>query len=171
MQYKSENWITFGLIVLALIARIIPHPANFSPLIALALFAGQRWSWRRSFFVMGFILLASNLFLGADAVVWATTGIFFLLTGAAKCLPANHSWQTSTILAFITSWAFFLASNFFVWALADWYPPTLGGLLDCFTLALPFYPASFFSTLIYSLVLWHIVARRSPFPSTGRVMV
>ena len=49
---------------------------------------------------------------------------------------------------------FYLISNFGVWALSPMYAKTLTGLVQCYSLALPFYGTSLMGDLVYSALLF-----------------
>ena len=49
---------------------------------------------------------------------------------------------------------FYLISNFGVWAFSPMYAKTLTGLVQCYSLALPFYGTSLMGDLVYSAILF-----------------
>jgi hypothetical protein len=59
-------------------------------------------------------------------------------------------WYSVPTASLISSLAFFLITNFAVWAFFSWYPHTFAGLVSCFTLALPFFRNTLLGDLVYS---------------------
>jgi hypothetical protein len=52
--------------------------------------------------------------------------------------------------------SFFLVSNFAVWAFGDMYARNFAGLVECYTMAIPFFRGTFASDLIYTPVLFSV---------------
>jgi hypothetical protein len=155
----SRLFLFFSFVVILALARFIPHPPNFSPMLALALFAGakapQKW--------MGYLaavlaLWLSDMFIGVHYLE-IITGLAVVLaagigTFAEKSLQESSNakkffgWAAS---GFIASSLFFLITNFFVWQTSGIYPPTNEGLVNCFVMALPFFQYQVLSTWAFSL--------------------
>lgn len=131
--------------------RIVPHPPNFTPVIAATVFAacaGQRF-WE----TMAVVLLAmfvSDLFLGLHAGmlwVYASLALVFVTSRYMSLLASTLIGPT----------VFFVSSNFAVW-LSGWYPMTLEGLIACYVAAIPFYATSLTATVFY-VILFKIMQR------------
>ena len=146
------------LIILALSLRLLPHPPNFTPVIAVALFSGVVFSknWL-SFTVPAASLFFSNWVLGFSRtsfmVLLIITGISFLgkkinTLDFGKLNPLK--WAIESTAASIV---FFLLSNLLVWIEGDMYALNLEGFISCYVFALPFFHNTLFSTLIYAFVL------------------
>jgi hypothetical protein len=52
--------------------------------------------------------------------------------------------------------SFFVVSNFAVWAFGDMYAKSFAGLVQCYTMAIPFFRGTFASDLIYTPVLFSV---------------
>lgn len=140
---------------------------NFSPLLPLAVVLGATCSARNALF------LAALTWLLGDLGVWAASGradwafykgqpIIYLclglvvLTGYAGSFLNQQTSLTSRIATNLGSglagaMLFFLVSNFLIWLLGNEvrYPHTWAGLLECYTLAIPFHRNDFLSMLIF----------------------
>lgn len=141
--------ICVGIFVVLAASRFIPHPPNFTSLIALSFYvpallgmryipavvisfaitdfiigyhSGTHWTWG-SVLIIGFI---SSYF---------TRDLFFRLFGAVSA-----------------GVIFFIITNFGVWT-SGMYGYTFKGLLNCFVLAVPFFTYTLISTLIYSVII------------------
>ncbi len=141
--------ICVGIFVVLAASRFIPHPPNFTSLIALSFYvpallgmryipavvisfaitdfiigyhSGTHWTWG-SVLIIGFV---SSYF---------TRDLFFRLFGAV-----------------FAGVIFFIITNFGVWT-SGMYGYTFKGLLNCFVLAIPFFTYTLISTLIYSVII------------------
>ena len=159
-EHRVQLGVIVGLIGLGVVARLVPHPPNVTPLTALALFGGAYLSKRWSIALPLLILLFGDLFIGLHSVI-AFTWSSFALVGligwwvrrqprAARLVPA----------ALLGSTVFFLLSNFGVWLMGHGalYPQTLQGLGACYVAALPFYRNALFGDLVYTFSIFGLYA-------------
>ena len=61
---KGKPVFIYGLIILVVLSRLIPHPVNFTPIGALGLFAGAYIVDRRVWLLPICALLVSDIFVG-----------------------------------------------------------------------------------------------------------
>lgn len=147
--------IFISLVTLLLVSRWIPHPPNFTPLLAVALLGGSLWRkshWR-------FVAPMLALFI-SDAILGFYPGIEMNYVAVALSVliaPAlSASLLSVGLRSVLASVLFFVISNLGVWMFAGLYPMTLAGLQTCFVLAVPFYSATLVSTLLYSTILYSV---------------
>lgn len=144
-----------GIILLAVGMRLVPHPVNFSPVGAVALFSGAYLSRRwMALAVPLLILLLSDLYLGFHSTVAFVYGGFALSVLVGCALQNKISVKSILAGSVGSSLIFFVVSNFGVWMMQDLYPKNAGGLMACFVAALPFFQNSLVSTVIYSAALF-----------------
>lgn len=163
----SNGWIAaLSLVTVAVIARLLPHPPNFTPMAAIALFGGAVLVGQRG---MMFVILAAMLI--SDAIIgWhpvapviygalianVVIGRRFLrpmmtsgsmgLTGVARIAGAS----------LLGSVLFFLVSNlghFFLY-----YPTSWSSLIACYTAAIPFFQFTVAGDLVYSTAFFSAYA-------------
>ena len=155
IHFMKKYWPAFILIVLGIAARFLPHPANFVPIGAIAIFSGiylpKKWAIILPLAAMFF----SDLFLGFYG--WQTMSavyIGFIAMGLIG-LWVRKNKKFSTILGgtILGSIFFFLITNFSVWAFFDWYDHNLAGLINCYVMAIPFFRNSLLGDLFYTGVL------------------
>lgn len=149
-EISMRSLITFLAVVsLILVSRWIPHPANFTALISMALFSGSFWAHRSLRFVAPLLAL-----LISDMVFGFYPGIEVNYLAVALCVLLAPQLESSlpTILgrSALASVVFFVVSNLGVWMFAGLYPQTMEGLKTCYVMAIPFYPALLSSALFYS---------------------
>jgi hypothetical protein len=144
-----------GMIFLAAASRLIPHPPNFTPLAAMALFGGAYISDKR----LAFGLPLAALFL-SDAVlgfyhdmIWVY-GSFALIVCLGLQLQSRRRLLPIAGAALASSVLFFALTNFGVWASGDLYPRTLGGLATAYVAAIPFFQNTIAGDLVYTALLF-----------------
>ena len=161
MKIFSKNLESYYLpIVLILIlsfSRIIPHPPNFTPIIAVAIMS--------SYFFKNIYLSCATLLISmllADAFIGFYSNMFFVYLSLLLIVFIFHkisekmNFKNLFICGFIGSLIFFIISNFGVWVLGGPgvldipYEKNLNGLVECYVLAIPFFGNTFLSTLIFS---------------------
>jgi hypothetical protein len=138
------------LVVLAVVCRLsspVFHTWNFVPMGAVALYAGSRLPRRWAWIVPVLAIVLSDLVLDFGTprpilelsrwTVYATLAATSLL-GRFANLPKVGRWLLP-LLSLSSSAIFFLTTNLATWAEGHQYPLTLAGLVECYTLALPFY--------------------------------
>lgn len=144
------------LILMAVFARLVPHPPNFAPVMALSIFAGAYLGRYKGVVVALAAMLLSNAILGFYAlpvmlsvyVSMALGGFFGSFIGRRKTLMRVGG----AVLGGST--LFFVVTNFAVWASGTMYPKTLDGLLLCYTAAVPFFQNSLAGNVFYSTILF-----------------
>jgi hypothetical protein len=159
MKY-GQYGLVIVLIVMALAGRMLPHPDNFTPVLAVALFGGAMLAGRAAWFVPIAALFASDLALG-HALGWMTlvvSGCFLAGAGLGRWLGKHRTWARTALAAVGGSLLFYAVTNFAVWALpgahAPLYARTLDGLLECYWRALPFLRNSLAGDLFWAAVLF-----------------
>jgi hypothetical protein len=152
-------------IVIAALTRLLAHPPNFSPVMALALFSGAALrDWRLALLVPLAAMLMADLWLGFHAtMVFVYLGMA-LMVGAGRWLGARRRPLPLLAAGMVGASLFFLVSNAGVWLTQDIYPATGAGLVGCYLAALPFFHQTVLATLVYGALLFgmeHWLAVRS----------
>jgi hypothetical protein len=150
----SEQFIALALIALGVAFRVLPHPDNFTPTTAIALFAGVVLPARLAFTVPLFIMMGSDLFLGLHPLFWLVWPLFVLVTWIGQRTAEREGVAPLLLASAGSSVLFFAVSNLGVFFFEKMYPLTWAGLVQCFTMALPFFRNSFVSDLLYTAALF-----------------
>ncbi|HRY63366.1 MAG TPA: hypothetical protein P5267_02065 [Patescibacteria group bacterium] len=155
---KNKPLLALILIALGFTCRLFNYPPNFSPLGAIALFAGFCFFRRWSLFVPLVILAASDIFIGFyDWRLMASVYASFILIGLVGSALKKHSrWWSVGLGAIIGSLSFFVITNLAFWYFGGFYPLTLVGLSSCFTLAIPFFKNTLIGDLFFTAVFFGI---------------
>ncbi len=145
----------FIVILAAVGLRLIPHMPNFTPIGAMALFGGANINRGYAILVPIAALFLSDLFIGlySPLVMVSVYGSFMLTGLVGTWLRKRKSAKNVVLAAIFSSVLFFLITNFAVW-LGGWYPRNFAGLIECYTLALPFFRNTLFGNLFYTGLLF-----------------
>jgi len=146
------------LIFVGVSLRLLPHPPNFAPIAAIALFAGVYLSWRLAFVLPMVAMVISDVFIGyyEFGLMMAVYGSFLLVVALGFWLKKNKKWHTILGGSLLAAVIFFLLTNFAVWVFSPWYAKTFSGLIYCFVMALPFFKNTLISNLFYVSVFFGI---------------
>ena len=141
--------ISIGIFIALAASRFIPHPPNFTSLLALSFYIPALLGVR----YLPALLLSfaiTDLFIGFHATVLFTWGSVIMIGLLSKYFVFSIYKRISGAL--IGACIFFLITNFGVWSFGS-YGYDLNGLILCFTLALPFFGYTLISTLFFSTAI------------------
>ncbi len=146
----SRYIFTFAMILLAALSRLLPHPPNFAPITALALFGGVYLDKKHSFIAPIAAMLVSDYFIGFYSGMEWTYGSFVLI-GFIGLWLRNHRGIRTTVGATVAgSLLFFIVTNFGVWISSQvTYPHTTAGLIECYVAAIPFFRNTLLGDAVY----------------------
>ena len=141
----NKVYIFFGILVTLSASRFLPHPPNFTSLIALSfyipLLLGRKY-------ILSFVF--TDLIIGFHKTTFFTWGSVFLIGYFSKYFFKNILHRIAGALS--GSLLFFIITNFGVW-LTGMYEYNLVGFLNCYYLAIPFFTYSLISTLVFSFII------------------
>jgi len=166
-----------GLILLAALSRLLPHPPNFSPVEAVALFAGACFASRAwAFAVPMLALLASDLvmavvigdsyagYLGGISF-WSVYACIALTVAMGAGLRGKATGPRLLGYSLAGSLLFFLVTNAAAWVASPLYPQTTAGLGAAIVAGIPFFQWTVLGTLAYAAILFGgfaLLRRRLP---------
>ena len=141
--------ISIGIFLALAASRFIPHPPNFTSLMALSFYVPALLGVR---YLPSLILsfLITDLFIGFHGVTLFTWGSVIIIGLSAKLFLTTR--LTRVIGALTGAITFFIITNFGVWSLGS-YGYTFEGLMTCYVLALPFFGNTLISTILFSAII------------------
>ncbi len=147
---KQELIASVGIIFIAVLLRLLPHPPNVAPIAAMALFGGAYFNKKYALLIPVIALFISDLFLGFHESMLMVYGSF-LLTGCIGLWLAKHK-KVGFILgaSLVSSCVFYLLTNFNYWYATPLYPKTFAGMMQSYIAALPFLRNSIVGDLLYT---------------------
>lgn len=146
--------ISIGILFVLAVSRFIPHPPNFTSLIALSFYVPALLGLKFLPFVL-FSFIFTDIIIGFHNTLFFTWGSVILIG-----IMANKFVKSTTLRitgALIGALIFFIITNFGVWSLGS-YGYDLNGFLLCYTLAIPFFGYSLISTLFFSLIVEGVIS-------------
>lgn len=156
---KKQLWVRSAsallLIVVAAFSRLIPHPANFTAVAAIALFGGVYLDRKIAFVVPVVAMLISDYFIGFYGGMFWVYGSFALI-GLIGLWLKNHKTPLAILGGSLAgSIIFFVVTNFGEWTMpTSIYPHTWSGLVECFVMAIPFFRNTVSGDLVFVAVMF-----------------
>ena len=149
----KKFYFPIALILILASTRFIPHPHNFTPILAVGIFAGFYF---KQFFLSSFIVILS-MFLG-DVYFGFHNTMFFtyiaLMTSVGLGLFIKKFKLTEILFSGLSSSVcFFIITNFGVWLVSGIYENSLLGLFQSYVMAIPFFHNTLISTVLYLVIL------------------
>lgn len=154
--------------------RLTPHPANFTPLGAIALFAGVYLPKKWAVILPVVIMFFTDIFLGFYdwRLIMVVYSCFILIGLAGLLIRKQKNILTILTAALGSSLFFFIATNLAVWLFSNWYPHNFSGLMLNYALAIPFFRNSLMGDLFFTGVIfgiYELVLLKLPCPAYFRV--
>lgn len=183
MQNRPKATVIFTFIVIAALTRALPHPPNFAPIAAMALFGGAYLSDKRLAYLLPMVaMLISDLVLegmfqlGLRSFHGIHSGMIWVYLAFAGVVAIGHLLNGKVSLGKLvpaglaSSLLFFAVTNFGVWATGTMYPSTFDGLVACYTAAIPFFHYTLAGDVVYMAALFGGFALlRQSFPQLATV--
>ena len=167
--------LVLAMILIAAALRVGPHPWNFAPVGAMALFSGALVRDRRLAFLFPLAaLFAGDLFIGFYKITPVVYASFLLSVLIGRWLQNRRTVARISGATLLGAVQFFVVTNFGVWALGSLYPRTLAGLAACYAAGIPFFwntlaGDAFYATLFFgafALAERFIPVLREPAPAS-----
>ena len=148
--------ISLGIFLALAASRFIPHPPNFTSLLALSFYVPAILGLK---FLPALIIsfFITDLFIGLHQLAFFTWGSIIFIGLISKFFVRNTKKRIFGCL--IGVFTFFIVTNFGVWSLGS-YGYSINGLITCYTLALPFLGNTLISTLIFSSIIEILLKRK-----------
>ena len=149
----NKFYLFIGCLGLILLYRLIPHPPNFTPVIAMALYLPIFFGlWSIPFLLLAFAI--TDYFIGFHSLLiwtWGSLALVGLFSQYGKNILSR------LFATFLGAIIFFIISNFGVWYGGGLYDHTIEGLIKCYIMALPFFTNTLLSTIIFALLIEFII--------------
>src|ERR1700730_13521094 len=143
------------MIILAAVLRIVPHPWNFTPIGAMALFSGAMFRDRRVAFLFPLVaLFAGALVVGLHRLIPVVYASFLLSVLIGTWLANRCSISRIGGAVFFGALQFFLVTNFAAWQLFGTYQHTPAGLASCYIAGLPFFGNTLAGDTLYATLFF-----------------
>jgi hypothetical protein len=148
--------ITFLFIsVILALGRIIPHPPNFTPILATAIYTPYMVNdkWIAVLIPLSAMFIADIIIGFHPYMLWVYGAIGLSTLISNWSMRFNKKYIQLGVMAILSSILFFIITNFAVWAIWDYYPKTIDGLIICYIKAIPFFQNTLLGTIIYTAII------------------
>jgi hypothetical protein len=165
-QNITRIFIVIGMMLLAAFTRLIPHPWNFTSIMALALFGGAKFKNSSFAIVIPLIvMLITDLFIGFYTLMPFVYGCIVVtsLVGMLVGRKSNPLYVIGGSLA--SSVLFFMVTNAAVWYHNPQFAQNPAGLFACYNIAVPFFKNQVSGDLFFNFILfgsYRLVKTRVP---------
>ena len=170
---SSKFIFAAGLILAAAFTRLIPHYPNFTAVGAIALFGGTYLPNKKLAFIVPFVaMLLTDLIIGFHPTMWAVYLSFGLIVLIGIQISKNKKVTNILFATISSSLLFFIITNFAQWLSDPFYAKTSAGLVQCFTMAIPFFGYTALGDLFYVGILFGIYElAKTKFPFYQKIKV
>ena len=151
----SRLIVLLSAILAAAALRLVPHPPNFSPIDAMALFSGAYLGRRSLAFVapLGALLLSDALLGFYPGMEFQYLSVVLIVMLGSSVLARKAALRVGGA-AVASSVLFFAITNFGTWLTSGMYPHSLAGFEACYVAAIPFFQNTVAGDLFYAAVLF-----------------
>lgn len=147
--------LILAMMVFAAALRLAPHPWNFTPVGAIALFSGAMVRDRRVAFLFPvLVMFATDLISGFNKLSPLVYASFLISVLIGRFLNQKRNLLRLGGVTFLGALQFFLITNFGVWAFLNSYPRTLAGLAGCYFAGVPLFWNTLAGDTAYTTLLF-----------------
>ena len=159
---NTRLYVLSAFVAVAALSRLLPHPPNVTPIVAMALFGGAYFGSRKLAFLLPLIaMLLSDLLLAATvygtAALRSQPAVYLCIAatvGLGMLIRRRKSVGRVAGATLRASVLFYLVTNFSVWAFGWLYTKDWSGLLACYTAAIPFFRNSLAGDVCFVALLF-----------------
>jgi hypothetical protein len=138
--FTPRFFVVLSIIAVAAFLRLLPHWPNFTPIAAMALFAGTYLEKKQYAFAIPIAaMFLSDLFIGLHANIPAVYLGFAITVLIGMAIRRRVNVGTVLLASVGSSVIFFLITNFSSWLVSPFYPQTFGGLMESYIAGLAFF--------------------------------
>ena len=151
-------YIFLFVLIFVCFGRLIPHPPNFTPILAIAVFLPALSKDK----LIGISSLLLPMIITDYIIGFHQSMIWVYLSVVISTLIGYFFYKTNNNLIYygsmciISSLTFFLITNFTVWLFTTMYPKNLEGIITCYYMAIPFFHNTLLSTIIYTVIITNL---------------
>lgn len=150
-------WLLTFMVFAAAFIRLIPHPPNFAPIAAMALFGGAYFNRKSFAFAVPLAaMFLTDAIIGFHSEMWLIYLSFALIVLIGMLMLKKVNIKNVIIASLTASISFFIITNFGVWAFGTMYPKNIAGLIECYIAAIPFIQNTLIGDLFFSGIMFGI---------------
>ena len=156
-EIHNKEIFSIGLIIILALSRLIPHPPNVTPIIAISMMGGFFFkNIKISIFVLLIAMLISDFVIGFHYNMFLVYIPLLIINILFFKIIINSNYKNLILFCFFSSSIFFIVSNFGVWLFGNLYEKNIHGLITCYYMAIPFFKNTLLSTIGYSYLTFFL---------------
>lgn len=172
-KITPKFWLLTFMVFAAAFIRLIPHPPNFAPIAAMALFGGAYFNRKSFAFAVPLAaMFLTDAIIGFHSEMWLVYLSFALIVLIGMLMLKKVNIKNVIIASLTASISFFIITNFGVWAFGTMYPKHIAGLIECYIAAIPFIQNTLIGDLFFSGIMFgmfEFVKAKLPLLSQAKV--
>lgn len=154
--FQKQELVSFiGIVGVAVIARLIPHPANFAPITGLALFSGVTQKSKKILLIPLVAMFVSDIFLGFHSTIPFVYGSFLLISVIGRVIKNRVTFVNLSLIGIFSSFLFFLITNFGVWLTSSMYTKNVSGLIGAYVMGIPFFRNTLMGDFVFTMSFFY----------------
>jgi len=140
IKKNQKYFFAASIILLAAFSRFIPHPPNFTPIMAMSIFGGALFADKKLAFLVPLIaMLITDLFLGFHSSMAFVYLAFAIGVFLGFLLHNDMKIKKLAVISITGSVIFYILTNFGFWLMGGLYPLSIDGLAQAYFFGLPFF--------------------------------
>ena len=152
-QFLKSYFFPISLVLILSFSRLIPHPSNFTPILAVGLFSGFYFrNFLLAVLIVIFSMFLGDLYLGFHNTMFFTYISLFIAV-AIGFLIKYFKFIEIIFGGLASSVCFFVITNFGAWLTLPMYEKNFTGLLQSYVMAIPFFHNTLISTFLYLILI------------------
>lgn len=163
-ELRTRLALIITIVLIGSVMRLVPHWPNFTPVAAIALFAGASIDRKWLAYIIPLItMLLSDLILGFHSYIWAVYAGFIFTVSLGFLLRSRNKPATILGASLVSSTVFYLLTNFAVWLGSPFYSQDITGLATSYAAGIPFFLNGIAGDVFYNAVFfggYFLVARQ-----------
>ncbi|MAJ98101.1 MAG: hypothetical protein CMD07_02345 [Flavobacteriales bacterium] len=161
---NNKSFLIISIFILIL-ARLIPHPPNFTPVIAATMFSAYKFKNRNLSFLIPFIsMIISDFIIGFHPNMLSVYFSLILIS-----IISRNFFEKIIICSLFSSIIFYLITNFQVFMQSTVYQKNIMGLVNCYILAFPFFIMTLTSSILFSFLIINIYSSITSLPQKIKI--
>ncbi|MBU1164997.1 hypothetical protein KKA15_05580 [Patescibacteria group bacterium] len=151
MTTRNKLIVAALLIILGVSCRLLPHPFNFAPIAAVALFSAVYLGAMYAVTLPVIAMVVGDIFIGFyEWQLMVAVYLCYAIIGLLGLIVRRYKSVETVLGASIgASVLFFIVTNLAVWYFSPWYGQTMQGLVNCYIVALPFFRNTIMGDMFY----------------------
>ena len=159
IQNRLQPAFLVGIVLALVFFRLVPHPPNATPIVAMSLFAGALFHNRvLAYLVPLAVMLLSDVVIGLHSTIWYVYASILITVLIGSTLKHITVFGIGSAVV-IASVVFFLLTNFGSWLYHDMYPQNIAGLVQAYVAGLPFLRNALIANLIFTYIVFYGLIR------------